>query len=61
MGLMNAPAIFMKTMNNLFSDRLDSGMAVVLDDILIYSCMVDEYFILLVKSTGALTSVYILL
>ena len=37
MGLTNAPATFMRTMNNLFSDMLDSGVAVFLDDILVYS------------------------
>ena len=47
MGLMNAPATFMWNMNNLFLDMLDSGMAVFLDDILIYSGMVDEYLTLL--------------
>ena len=40
MGLMNAPATFIQTMNNLFSDILDFRMAVFLDDILVYSCMV---------------------
>ena len=35
MGLMNAPATFIQTMNNLFSKMLDSGMAVFLDDILV--------------------------
>ena len=44
MGLMNAPAILMCTMNNLFSDMLDSGMAVFLDDILLYLHMLNEYF-----------------
>ena len=47
MGLMNAPATFMRTMNNLFSDMLDSGMAVFLDNILVYSGMVDKHFTLL--------------
>ena len=47
MGLTNAPATFMRTMNNLFSDMLDSGMAVFLDNILVYSGMVDENFTLL--------------
>ena len=47
MGLTNAPATFMQTMNNLFSDMLDSGVAVFLDDILVYSGTVDEHFILL--------------
>ena len=40
MGLMNAPAMFMQTMNNLFSNTLDFGVAVFLDDILVYLCMV---------------------
>ena len=49
MGLTNAPATFMQTMNNLFSDMLDSGVAVFLDDILVYLCIVDEHFTLLEK------------
>ena len=49
MGLKNAPATFMWTMNNLFSNMLDSGVAVFLDDILIYSCMVKKHFMLLKK------------
>ena len=36
MGLTNTPAMFMQTMNNLFSGMLDFGMAVFLDDILVY-------------------------
>ena len=44
MGLTNAPATFMQTMNNLFSDMLDSSMVVFLDDILAYSCMVDGHY-----------------
>ena len=47
MGLTNAPATFMRTMNNLFSDMLDSGVAVFLDNILVYSGTVDEHFKLL--------------
>ena len=47
MGLMNAPATFMQTMNNLFLDMLDSGMAVFLDNILMYLGMVDKHFMLL--------------
>ena len=47
MGLMNVPATFMQTMNNLFSDMLDSGVAVFLDNILVYSGTVDEHFTLL--------------
>ena len=47
MGLTNAPATFMRTMNNLFLDMLDSGMTVFLDDILVYSGMVGKHFTLL--------------
>ena len=47
MGLMNATAMFMQTMNNLFLDMLDSGVVVFLDDILVYSCIVEEHFTLL--------------
>ena len=47
MGLTNAPATFMQTMNNLFLDMLDSGVAVFLDNILVYLGMVDEHFTLL--------------
>ena len=47
MGLTNAPDTFMHTMNNLFLDMLDSGIAVFLDNILMYSGMVDKYFTLL--------------
>ena len=49
MGLMNMPAIFMQMMNNLFTDMLDKGVIVFLDDMLIYSAMVEEYFELLEK------------
>ena len=36
MGLINAPATFMQTTNNLFSNMLDFGMVIFLDDILVY-------------------------
>ena len=49
MGLTNALTTFMKTTNNLFSNLLDFGVAVFLDDILVYSCMVQEHFKLLEK------------
>ena len=49
MGLMNEPATFMQAMNNLFLDMLDKGVVVFLDDILIYSIMAEEHFILLEK------------
>ena len=46
---MNAPATFMQTMNNLFMDMLDKGVVIFLDDVLIYSTMVEEHFELLEK------------
>ena len=54
MGLTNAPATFMHTMNNLFSKMLDFGIAVFLDDILVYSHMVDKHFTLLKKILACL-------
>jgi hypothetical protein len=36
-GLMNAPAVFMDTMNRVFHDYLDQFIVVFIDDILIYS------------------------
>ena len=47
MGLTNAAAKFMWTMNNLFYEMLDFGMAVFLDDLLVYLHIVKEHFILL--------------
>ena len=44
---MNAPATFMRTMNNLFMDILDKGVIVFLDDVLIYSTMAGGIFELL--------------
>ena len=41
MGLIKVPATFMKTMNNLFSDILDSGVAMFLDFIFVHSHTVD--------------------
>ena len=49
MGLMNALAVFMQTMNNLFVGMLDKGVVVFLDDILIYSTTVKEHFKLFQK------------
>ena len=49
MRLTNAPATFMQTMNNLLVDILDKGVIVFLDDILIYSTIVEEHFELLEK------------
>ena len=50
MGLVNAPATFMYTMNKLFQDMLDFSMVAHLNDMLMYSSMVDENFILLEKT-----------
>ena len=49
MGLTNAPATFIRTMNNLFMDMLDKRVVVLLDNILIYSATVEEHFELLEK------------
>ena len=45
-GLNNSPTAFIHTMSNLFSDILDSGMVVFLDNIFIYSCTMKEHYIL---------------
>ena len=47
MGIMSAPATFMRTMNNLFSDLLDRGVVAFMDDILIYSSTIKEHELLL--------------
>ena len=49
MGLTSVPAMFMRMMNNLFEDILDQGVVVFLDDMLIYSTMLEGYFKLLEK------------
>ena len=49
MGLMNVKAIFMWMMNNLFEDMLYQGVVVFLDDMLIYSTMLEGYSKLLEK------------
>ena len=43
MGLTNALAMFMRAMNNLFTDLLDRGIIVFLDDVLVYSYTSDEH------------------
>ena len=50
MGLLNVPATFMQMMNNLLEDMLNKVVIVFLDDILIYSTMVEEHFTLLEKA-----------
>ena len=49
MGLTNALAIFMQTINNLFMNMLNKRVMVFLDNILIYSTMVEDHFELLEK------------
>ena len=49
MGLANAPATFMRMMNNLLEDMLDKGVVVFLDNMLIYSTMMEKHFKLLEK------------
>ena len=49
MGLTNAPAMFMRTMNNLFKDMLDQWVVVFLNDMLIYSTTSEGYFRFLEK------------
>ena len=47
MGLTNAPATFMRAVNNIFTDLLDQGIIVFLDDVLVYSHTRDEHIQLL--------------
>ena len=48
-ALRNIPKTFMWMKNNLFMDILDKKVVVFLDDILMYSTMVEEHFELLEK------------
>ena len=54
MGLTNARATFMQVMNNLFTDLLDCGVIVFLDDILVYSHTRDKHVQLLHTVFGKL-------
>ena len=47
MGLTNALATFIQTMNNLLEDMLDKRVVVFIDDVLIYSTIVETHFQLL--------------
>ena len=46
-GLTNAPATFMRTMNSLFADLLDRGLVCFLDDVLVYSKLLEDHVKLL--------------
>ena len=54
MGLTNAPAVFMGLMNNLFTNLLDRGIIVFLNDVLVYSHTRDEHIHLLHTVFGKL-------
>ncbi len=42
-GLCNAPATFMRLMNDIFRDELDRCVLIYLDDILIYSPSIEQH------------------
>ena len=46
---MKVPDTFIHTIDSLLSNELDSGVVVFLYDILVYSYMLKEYFMLLKK------------
>ena len=54
MGLKNTPAMFMRTINSLFSDMLDFGMPIFLNDVFVYLHMAKEHFTLLEKTLAHL-------
>ena len=54
MGLTNTPAMFIRAMINLFTDLLDQGVIVFLDDVLVYSHTRDEHIQLLHMVFGKL-------
>ena len=44
MGFTNPSATFMQMMNNLFVNMLDRGVLLLVNNILIYSNIVEEHF-----------------
>ena len=48
-GLTNAPSVFMRVINHLFSNMLDQGVIIFLGDIVIYRGDATSYFELLRK------------
>ena len=42
-GLINAPTAFMNLMNRVFEEYLDKFVIIFIDDILVYSCTVEEH------------------
>ena len=43
LGLTNAPAYFMNTMNKVFMEELDKFMVIFIDGILVYLATVEEH------------------
>ena len=43
MGLTNAPAAFVRAMNNLFSDILNREVVAFMDDVLLYSSTIEKH------------------
>ncbi|KAL5526401.1 hypothetical protein ACEPAF_8124 [Sanghuangporus sanghuang] len=48
-GLMNAPAVFQRAMNELFQDMIGQGILIYLDDIIVYAEMEQEHWDLLAE------------
>ena len=42
-GLTNAPTAFMDLMNRVFEEYLDNFVIIFIDDILVYSCTMEEH------------------
>ena len=41
--LINAPVVFMDLMNRVLEEYLDKVVVVFIDDILVYSCTIEEH------------------